>query len=249
MAFGDEIRLFDEEEYATDGEEKFELKLSGDDGDLIKSKERVQHHGEVFTPKWMVKKMLSEPAIQKKLRDLHATFLEPSAGEGAFLKEILHQKLNYVDEISSKTSWKSNALWALMSIYGIELLPDNLTRARAAMLDVFVNHYQVKQQKSLSANADLDKAAKYVIEANIVQGNTLEYVDDQGRLIELSHWVPVGDKVQREPFTYKSLFNNNDAADTNAQSGQLSLFGEEETKRAYKICELTKVYKGEKINE
>ena len=58
---------------------------------LIKSKERVQKHGEVFTPDWMVKKMLSYPEIQEKLQDMHATFLEPSAGEGAFLTEILRQ--------------------------------------------------------------------------------------------------------------------------------------------------------------
>ena len=45
---------------------------------LIKSKERVQKHGEVFTPDWMVKKMLSYPEIQEKLQDMHATFLEIS---------------------------------------------------------------------------------------------------------------------------------------------------------------------------
>lgn len=45
---------------------------------LIKSKERVQKHGEVFTPDWMVKKMLSYPEIQEKLQDIHATFLEIS---------------------------------------------------------------------------------------------------------------------------------------------------------------------------
>ena len=43
---------------------------------LIKSRERVQKHGEVFTPDWMVKKMLSYPEIQEKLQDMHATFLE-----------------------------------------------------------------------------------------------------------------------------------------------------------------------------
>ena len=43
---------------------------------LIKSKERVQKHGEVFTPDWMVKKMLGYPDIQEKLKDMHATFLE-----------------------------------------------------------------------------------------------------------------------------------------------------------------------------
>ena len=43
---------------------------------LIKSKERVQKHGEVFTPDWMVRKMLSYPEIQEKLQDMHASFLE-----------------------------------------------------------------------------------------------------------------------------------------------------------------------------
>lgn len=32
---------------------------------LIKSKERVQQHGEVFTPQWMVKKMLDIEGIKQ----------------------------------------------------------------------------------------------------------------------------------------------------------------------------------------
>ena len=176
----------------------------------------------------MVQKMLAEPAIQEKLHDLHATFLEPSAGEGAFLTEILHQKLNYVNEISTKNSWKNNALWALMSIYGIELLSDNLT--------------------SLSEKTDFYKSVEVVIDVNIVQGNTLEYTNNEGELIEFSHWRPVDKLVKREPFTYKSLFNNDDIDDTEAALGQLSLFGEElGNARNYKLCELTKVYKEELV--
>lgn len=60
----EEIILFDDQKFETDYK-KFELKAIGNDGHLIKSKERVQHHGEIFTPKWMVKKMLSEPDIQE----------------------------------------------------------------------------------------------------------------------------------------------------------------------------------------
>lgn len=248
MTLEKEINLFDETDYISSTEEKFELKTTVDDGDLIKSKERVQRHGEVFTPKWMVQKMLFEPAIQEKIRDIHTTFLEPSAGEGAFLKEILHQRLSYVDETSNKTNWKTNALWGLMSIYGIELLRDNLKKARVAMLDVFINHYQEKIQKQLGITSDLYKSAKFVIEVNIVQGNTLEYKNDQGQLIEFSHWLPDGNLVQRERFTYKSLFNNDDVNDTNAATGQLSLFGDDEAEKLhYKPCELTKVYKEEKI--
>lgn len=251
MLLNDEVHLFNETDYISSAEESYELKTTTDDGDLIKSKERIQHYGEIFTPKWMVEKMLSEPVIQEKLNDLHATFLEPSAGEGAFLKEMLHQKLNYVDKISNKTNWKENALWALMSIYGIELLVDNLKKARAVMLEVFVNHYQAKMQQHLSMNSDLYKAAKYIIEVNIVQGNTLEYVNNQGQLIEFSHWIPVEEKVQREIFTYKSLFNKGDVDDINAETGQLSLFDVEDNslENKYKICPVTKVYKEEKVND
>lgn len=191
--------------------------------------------------------MLAEPSIQEKIRDIHATFLEPSAGEGAFLVEILHQRLSYLDQQVSKTSWPKQALWALMSIYGIELLQDNLLKARDAMLEVVINHYQAKMQKQLSVKAEFYKVAKFVITTNIVQGNTLEYTTNDGTLIEFSHWWPKDGKVQREVFTYKSLFNNSDADDVEAPEGQLSLFGELETEaeKEYALCDVLKVYKEE----
>lgn len=199
----------------------------------------------------MVQKMLAEPSIQEKIRDIHATFLEPSAGEGAFLVEILHQRLSYLDQQVSKTSWPKQAIWALMSIYGIELLQDNLLKARDAMLEVVINHYQAKMQKKLSVKAEFYKAAKFVITTNIVQGNTLEYTTNDGTLIEFSHWWPKDGKVQREVFTYKSLFNNSDADDVEASEGQLSLFDEleNEAEREYALCDVMKIYKEERENE
>ena len=113
--------MFDEQEFTVEPK-TYDLQETTESTELIKSKERVQNHGEVFTPKWMVQKMLSEPAIQEKIRDVHATFLEPSAGEGAFLVEILHQRLTYLDHQVSKASWLKQAIWALMSIYGIDLI-------------------------------------------------------------------------------------------------------------------------------
>lgn len=195
----------------------------------------------------MVQKMLSEQVIQDKIQDIHATFLEPSAGEGAFLVEILHQRLSYLDQRVSRTSWPKQAIWALMSIYGIELLQDNLLKARKSMLQVMTNHYQVKMQKQLSVKTEFYKTAKFVIALNIVQGNTLEYTSNSGKLIRFSHWWPVNGKVQREEFTYKSLFNNSDAGDIKAAEGQLSLFDESETTmEKYVLCDVLKVYKEER---
>ena len=48
---------------------------------LIKSKERVQQHGEVFTPQWMVKKMLDVEGIKQACENIEATFLVPAAGK------------------------------------------------------------------------------------------------------------------------------------------------------------------------
>ncbi|MEK1385204.1 methylase [Limosilactobacillus fermentum] len=239
----EEISLFDDQQFKTKSK-KFKLKAVAEDDNLIKSKDRVQHHGEVFTPKWMVQKMLAEPAIQEKLHDLHATFFEPSAGEGAFLKEILHQKLEYVDQISNKTNWKDNALMVLMSIYAIELLKDNLIRARQAMMDIFVNHYQAFMQKKLSSNTDVYKSAKFIIKVNIVQGNTLTYKNSEDKLIKFNEWISYGNKVKRSTFTYRSLLNNSDIDDADAIEGQLSLFDkiEDNDKENIRLVKPTKVY-------
>ena len=162
-----------------------------------------------------------------------------------------HQRLTYLDHQVSKASWLKQAIWALMSIYGIELLQDNLLKARDAMLEVVINHYQAKLQKQLSVKTEFYKAAKFVIATNIVQGNTLEYTTNDGQLIEFSHWWPVDGKVQRETFTYKSLFNNSDIDDVGAAEGQLSLFDEleNEDKKEYVLCDVLKVYKEERENE
>mgnify|MGYP000541682243 FL=1 len=60
---------------------------------LIKSKSRVQQHGEVFTPAAVVERMLDLPGVRAACERLTATFLEPAAGEGAFLVAILRRKL------------------------------------------------------------------------------------------------------------------------------------------------------------
>ena len=221
------------------------LKLVKKERKLIKSKERVQHHGEVFTPHWMVKKMLAEPSIQEKLHDLHATFLEPSAGEGAFLIEILDQKLDYVDSISHKNDWCENAIWALMSIYGIELLTDNILQARHLMVNIVTTHYQKFFNKTLSNRTDFYKPALFVINTNIVQGNALTYMNDSNMPITFSEWNQIDkNTVKRDEFTYRSLFD--DETD-NVPQGQLSLFDfdddQEQEEKSYAICPVTKVYK------
>lgn len=193
---------------------------------LMKSKHRVQKHGEVFTPQWVVDKMIAIPGIKEKTEDVFATFLEPSAGEGAFLLAIEDIKLRFVTDNHSGDSWNTYVLWALSSIYGIEFLEDNLAATRQNMLELFLDYYEAARSAPLSKQSDLYKSARTIIRANVVQGDTLTHKNNFGEEIVFSRWKPVEGspgQVKRITFSYSSLFGDDDISKSGVQ---LSLFDE-----------------------
>ena len=195
---------------------------------LMKSKQRVQKHGEVFTPQWVIDKMIAIPGIKEKAEDVYATFLEPSAGEGAFLLAIEDMKLRFITDNYSIETWDHYALWALSSIYGIEFLEDNLAVARQNMLELFVNYYETIHNAQMSERSNLYKSARTIIWANVVQGDALTHKNLLGECITFSHWERVSDticKVQRTLFTYSSLLAEERQANSDAQ---MNLFETEE---------------------
>ena len=125
---------------------------------LIKSKERQKRYGEVYTPEWMVKKMCdmvqegADPGAD--VYAIHTTFLEPACGNGNFLVEIYRRKLE-------RCHSPADALQALGTIYGIDILSDNVEEARARLYTMYVGAYG----PSLEALSVLAK--------NIVAGNFL----------------------------------------------------------------------------
>lgn len=184
---------------------------------LIKSKKRVQQHGEVFTPKKIVNLMLDQEELQENLRDLESTFLEPSAGEGAFLTEILRRKLNVARQVSeSRMTYDENALIALSSLYGIELLADNVELLAMNMIMTFSTQYTEVVVSDFNAKADdtmmkhVIDSAKIIIRANMVHGNALTRVNDRGEALLFSEWqmLPVKRgvrKVQRTLYTFDAI--------------------------------------------
>jgi type I restriction-modification system DNA methylase subunit len=150
---------------------------------LIKSKERVQKHGEVFTPQHIVKDMLN--LLPKEIwENVGKTFLEPACGEGAFLTKIYEKKLERVDKISNDfTDWEYNAFRATASIYGIELLEDNLQICKEKLNSIFLKFYEKASKKyNAIANDKTIEGINFLIDCNIVQKNFLK--DD----IILSEW-------------------------------------------------------------
>lgn len=229
----------------------------------IKSIDRVKNHGEVFTPLTTVKLMLNQPEIQVKINDLSATFLEPAAGEGVFLIELLKRKMSVAQKKSKDIkSYNYNTLLALSSLYGIELLSDNLRRLRLNMNAVFKNTYRKGVDSyNRKVNENVLKSAQVIIEANMVQGDTLKRKKNDGSPIILSEWKQLPEKygvkkVRRVEYTFNSIVKGEDKPlyENQNKSEQLDLFNlnanvsdEDNTKYKFKDVKFDEVYKELKI--
>lgn len=199
---------------------------------IIKSADRVKIAGEVFTPKKTVDFMLDQPEIKEKVNSLTTTFLEPSAGEGAFLVEILKRKLEYA-KTQSKTNkeMQKNFLLALSTLYGIELMEDNVEMLVINMVNTFRDAYfntfshEEQSQKVL-------KSANVIISANMAQGDTLTRKTATGEPIVFSEWTPIGKtKVQRTEYTFDSIVEGGGPlGNIQNQYEQLDLFATDEFK-------------------
>lgn len=171
----------------------------------VKSRARVKAHGEVFTPRSMVERMLD--LVNEDLLLIDKTFLEPAAGDGNFLVAILHRKLQLIEQHIGRDLWVRESLFAVASIYGIELLEDNHQEAKAAMLEEFAG-FHANNDSLLDPGEDVMRAATFLVDSNIICGNTLTGRDWLGDEIAFSWWVRDDvDRgvVLREPFTFNSL--------------------------------------------
>src|SRR5450631_4400306 len=112
---------------------------------LVKSKQRIADHGEVFTPKWMVEAMLDQ--VKGETERIDSRFLEPACGNGNFLVPVLRRKLTAVELKFGKSDFEKRhyALLAVMCIYGIELLEDNIDECRTNMLKIIAEYLNIDE--------------------------------------------------------------------------------------------------------
>ena len=169
----------------------------------IKSKERVAEHGEVFTPPRLVEAMLD--LVKDETQRIDSRFLEPACGSGNFLIKILQRKLDAVNEKYGQSDFENRhySLLAVMSIYGIELLPDNIAECRENVLEILSNHLNIDDDDLLY------KAASYVLSQNLVHGNSITMETNDGGAITFAEWGYLGKgNFQRRDFRYDVMTLN-----------------------------------------
>lgn len=171
------------------------------------SRQRVIDHGEVFTPPGLVNDMLD--LVAHECERIDSRFLEPACGNGNFLAEVLRRKLAAVDTKNARDpgKWQRDAILAVCSLYGIDLLPDNIAACRARLLEVVRAAHAARFKAPFPEAAA--RAAAYVLSTNIVQGDALTLRAAGDRPIVFPEWSPVnGTMLKRRDFVYSHLLDH-----------------------------------------
>lgn len=196
----------------------------------VKSRQRVTDHGEVFTAQREVNAMLD--LVKQETERIDSRFLEPACGDGNFLAEILRRKLNAVDAHYKKSAadYEKYAVLAATSIYGVDILQDNVEECRKRLFEIWNEAYSAHCKSE--CRDEVREAVRYILERNILCGNalTLKKVnaagEDTNDPIIFSEWVFTGkSSMKRSDYRLDVLMNEN--PDESNYQGQLSLFAED----------------------
>ena len=187
----------------------------------VKSRKRVQEHGEVFTNEREVNAMLD--MVKQETERIESRFLEPACGSGNFLAEVLRRKLAVVARQYKKSpdDYMRYAFVAVSSLYGVDILEDNAEECRERL-------YGIVEAEATRAIKKPDalflEAIRYLLDKNILCGDALTLKDSNGDPITFAEWSLVtGDKVKRRDFLLSELLDGNtDKGET------LSLFADEQ---------------------
>ena len=174
----------------------------------VVSRQRVADHGEVYTAKREVNAMLD--LVKEETERIDSRFLEPACGRGNFLVEILSRKMEVVRRCFAHNRFEYDlaSAQAVSSIYGIELLPDNVENCRQRLFMQFLETY--RQHLSAEASPELERCIRFLFEKNILCGDALTMLQEDGTPICFCEWTFIGmeGKVKRRDFELAELLRN-----------------------------------------
>ena len=171
----------------------------------VVSKKRVADHGEVFTRPREVSAMLD--LVKGETERIDSRFLEPACGHGNFLTEILRRKLEVVARRYRKSPLEQEryTVLAVGSIYGIDILEDNVRQCRDRLFEIVRGHFE-----GLFPHDEILRTIRFVLERNIIWGDALSLmtVGDNPQPIVFSEWSLVnGSMIKRRDFAFHELLS------------------------------------------
>lgn len=191
----------------------------------IKSRDRVTEHGEVFTSEREVNSMLD--LVYNESQNIESRFLEPACGDGNFLIKILERKLSVVERKykKSQSDFEKWSFIAISSLYGIDLLEDNIIDCRNRLYNNFKDAYERLYKKKIKY--DVLHAIKYVLDHNILIGDALTMKVDDDSYIVFPEWsFAKGNNIRRRDYIYKELIREENSKEIISVENQTAFIPE-----------------------
>ena len=138
---------------------------------------------EFFTPKHLCDEML-DMIPEEDWRDITKTFLDSTMGNGNFLVNIYERKLKYCETVN-------DAIKALKSIYGTELMADNTNECRNRLYLIF-KEYCDKKNLTLKQFELAKRKCINILKKNIVCTDTFKW--------DYENWKPINEQKQLSLF-------------------------------------------------
>lgn len=156
--------------------------------------------------------------VKQETERIESRFLEPACGNGNFLTAILERKLTVVEKRyrKSQLDFERYAILAISSIYGIDILEDNVQHCRDRLFGIFDAGFYSRLFKRRTKER-CRASVRYILERNIVWGDalTLKTIGKDPGFIVFSEWSLVnGSLLKRRDFTFHGLFPDEDLKKT-----------------------------------
>ena len=215
-------------------------------------KKRTKQHAEVFTPSWIVKKMIDgveveSPEMTKDFDEfIDTTWLEITCGEAPFIANryemetgemidlpartgFLDRKLQRINaEVDDKEKWYDNVIRAFKASYGFEWSGDSIILARENLVFTFVDYYAEKwgSEPALSETMEIAEIVSY----NIFQMDGLKQIiplsEKEVVHTEKIEKIDIFGNVTVEESKHKQVKQGTRVKVMNWKTGKMEFFGQ-----------------------
>ena len=144
--------------------------------------------------------------VKYEAEHIDSRFLEPACGTGNFLIEIMRRKMAVIfnQYRKSQIECEKYLVIGIGSLYGIDLLEDNVQECRERLFQAFSKKYHLSFRSY--ANKEFENVIRFILSRNIVCGDALTMLDLDGKPIVFSEWSNVtGSLIKRRDFSFNEL--------------------------------------------
>ena len=154
--------------------------------------------------------------VKQETERIESRFLEPACGTGNFLAEVLERKLGVVETRYRKSliEFERYSVLAVSSVYGIDILEDNVIDCRKRLFDIVDRRFSDIFRDA--PKEEFLNAVECILSQNIIQGDalTLKTVGEKPKPIDFPEWSPVnGNMLKRRDFAFQELLEHEGTKD------------------------------------